>query len=414
MLPARQPRPPASGRSTVKYAVVGAGYTGLAAARRLSELDPDAEIAVLEATTIGEGSSARNSGFVSPRDPAIGLSPTQLERAKAINRFATEGFDAMSALMDTHGIDCGLALTGRIKAAATAEGEMIVRGMLEGARQLGAPHAFLDAEAMAERIGSSYYRCGLFTDEGYLVQPAALIRGLADALPAQIRLFENTCVTGLERRGATWELRTPDATITAEYVVLANNAFVKRFGHWRDRLVVIYTYAAITEAMQETDAAALGKMPAWGLLPCHRLGTTVRRVGADRLMVRSLYSYEREMQPDQVHAALTSCFHRRYPALSHIRLEYVWGGTTALTMNGSPAWGRLDDRLYASAGCNGSGIAKGTVLGSRLAEFIVQGDDQKPLRGAYGEASRILPEPFRGIGFAVVSALERRKAGAEM
>ena len=50
------------------------------------------------------------------------------------------------------------------KAAATAEGEKVVRGMFEGARKLGVPHAFLDAQAMAERIGSRYYRCGLFTD----------------------------------------------------------------------------------------------------------------------------------------------------------------------------------------------------------------------------------------------------------
>jgi glycine/D-amino acid oxidase-like deaminating enzyme len=131
-------------------------------------------------------------------------------------------------------------------------------------------------------------------------------------------------------------------------------------------------------------------------------------------MVRSLYSYEREMRPEEVRETLTSCFHRRYPALSHIRLEYVWGGTTALTMNGSPAWGRLDDKLYASAGCNGSGIAKGTVLGRRLAELVVRGDDQKALRTAYGEANWIAPEPFRSIGFGVISAMERRKAGAEM
>ena len=87
LLPPRTPRPPATGQIAVKYAVVGAGYTGLAAARRLAELDPSAEIVVLEATTAGEGSAARNSGFVSPRDiPAAGLSalarpvePTSIE-----------------------------------------------------------------------------------------------------------------------------------------------------------------------------------------------------------------------------------------------------------------------------------------------------------------------------------------------
>jgi glycine/D-amino acid oxidase-like deaminating enzyme len=414
MLPSRQPRPPARGDIRVKYAVVGGGYTGFAAARRLAELDPSADIAVLEATTVGEGSSARNSGFTSPRDSAFGLSPADLRKAEAINRFATEGFEALRGLIAAHGIDCGLTLTGRIKAAATEAGERVVRDLLDGARKLGAPHAFLDAKAMETRIGSPYYRCGLFTEEGYLLQPAALIRGLADALPGSVALHERSPVIALERRGGRWELRTPQARIAAEQVVLATNAAVKHFGYLRDRLVVIYTYAAITEAMAEQDAARLGAAPAWGLLPAHRLGTTVRRVGPDRLMVRSLYAYERGLPMERVRAALTGCFNRRYPALSHVKLEHVWGGTTALTMNGSPAWGRLDEGLYASAGCNGSGIAKGTVLGKRLAETIVTGDPQAELRAAYGQASWIAPEPLRIAGFTVLSALERRRAGLEM
>ncbi len=238
------------------------------------------------------------------------------------------------------------------------------------------------------------------------------MRGLADTLPAGVRLHENSPVLSLERQ-AGWTLRTPDATIEAPIAILATNAAVKHFGYWRDGLVTIYTYAAITEAMSAGDAARLGA-PAWGLLPAHRLGTTVRRVGADRHMVRSLYAYEKPLDPAEVRSALADCFHRRYPALTHVKLEHVWGGTTALTMNGSPRWGRLDEGLYASAGCNGSGVVKGTVLGKRLAEMIVTGDPQEELQQVYGSANRIAPEPFRTIGFRVISALERRKAGAEM
>jgi glycine/D-amino acid oxidase-like deaminating enzyme len=115
-----------------------------------------------------------------------------------------------------------------------------------------------------------------------------------------------------------------------------------------------------------------------------------------------------------VRQELEACFRRRYPALSHVGLEHVWGGTTALTMNGSPSWGRLDDGLYASAGCNGSGIVKGTVLGGHLAELIAGKRDQSEIEAAYGEANWIAPEPFRTIGFNVISTRERRKAGLEM
>jgi glycine/D-amino acid oxidase-like deaminating enzyme len=412
MLPARAPNPPATGAMRVKYAVVGAGFTGLAAARRLHELDPMGEIVVLEAITVGEGSSARNSGFANPRDTAFGLSPEDVRRGEALNGYAAEGFGWLVALMEQHGFECELSLTGRITAAATEAGEAKVRSLLEGARLQKVPHAHLDAAELKEIIGSGYYRSGFRSEEGYLLQPAKLIRGLADALPAAIRLHENSPVLRIEK-SKTWEITTPDARISADVIVMAANASIKHFGYLRDRVVTIYTYAGITEAMSEADAAQLGSAAEWGLLPAHRLGTTVRRVGADRLMVRSLYSYEQGLPADVVRQQLTSCFHRRYPALRHVGLEYVWGGTTGLTMNGAPNWGKFDDNLYGFAGCNGSGVVKGTVLGKRLAEAIC-GTPQAELEGAYGRANWIAPEPFRSIGFTVVSAIERRKASLEM
>lgn len=413
LLPPRTPRRPAEGRITARVAVVGAGYTGLAAARRLAEADPSAEIVVLEATDCGQGSAARNSGFASPRDIPASAAAADIAHTAALNRLTEEGFAWLEAICAAHGIDCGLRRAGRIKAAATAAGAEKVRALAQAARELGVAHAVLDTEALHARIGTRYYRTGVFTEEGHLLNPAALIQGLADALPPQVRLHEHSPVLALER-GAGWVLRTARAEIHAETVVLATNAAVKHFGWLRDRLVTIHTYAALTEAMRPQDAAQLGCMADWGVLPAHRLGTTVRRVGAERLMVRSLYAYEASLPGAQVRAALTACFHRRYPTLSHLKLEHVWGGTTALTMNGSPFWGQLAPGLYASAGCNGAGIVKGTLLGKRLAELIAGHGPQEDVTRAYGTANRIAPEPFRRIGFHIVSAIERRRAGAEM
>ena len=412
LLPPRRPTQPAAGAHTAKYAVIGAGYTGLAAARRLSELDPAAKIIVLEASTAGEGSAARNSGFVSPRDIPTGTSQADLRSTEALNRFSEEGFAWLLTLMERHGIDCGLRLTGRIKGAATDAGAAIVRTMRDTAAALGVAHDYLDRDAMEARIGSRYYQCGLFTGEGYLLQPAALIQGLADALPDNATLHENSPVTGLRRSGK-WRVRTNAAEITADIVVLATNAAVKNFGYLRDRLVTIYTYAAISAALAGSEQLHLGSMDHWGLLPSHRLGTTVRRVGVDRLMVRSLYGYERPLPPEQVQATLLSCFHRRYPSLPHVGLDHVWGGTTALTINGAPAWGQIGDQLYTSAGCNGAGIVKGTVLGKRLAEHITGQNHHNDVRDAFGTASWVAPEPFRTIGFRIASAIGRRRAGLE-
>ena len=415
MLPARQVRPHATGAIRVKYLVIGAGYTGLAAARRLHELDPDHQIAVLEGSVIGEGSSARNSGFMTPRDSKIGLSIAEMPRAEKLNAFCEEGFDYLKAIMAAGQFDADLVRSGRVTAAATDLGSKKIQSMHEGARAHGFDHHYLQRADLKEFIGSSYYQCGLRIEEGYLMQPAKLIRGLADTLPVQVSLYENSIVQNVEEadQGSSWTIRTATATIKADIVIFATNAAIKQFGYWRDRLVTIYTYAGITAEMDANDAANLGK-PVWGVLPAHRLGTTVRRVGENRLMVRSLYAYEKPLDDGAVRLALAGCFHRRYPMLTHIPLDYVWGGTTALTMNGSPMWGQIKKGLYGSAGCNGSGVVKGTVLGKRLAEMVVTGNPQQDLQAVYGQANWIAPEPFRTVGFHAVSAYERRKASLEM
>ncbi len=412
LLPPRAPRAPAQGEIRARYAVIGAGYTGLAAARRLAELDSGAEIVVLEGSRVGEGSSARNSGFAAKFDSKAGLSTQEAERADRLNHFTREGFAYLEQAMTEGGFSCDLEKTGRILAAATELGEQKVRATLDGARIHGVEATFLDRAAIEARIGSAYYRTGVRTEEGFLLQPAALIRGLADALPANVRLFEDSPILAVDGEGPR-VARTAQARVKADVVIFAANSAIKTFGYWRDGLVTIYTYAGLTEALAEADLARLG-VPAWGVLPAHRLGSTLRRVGANRLMIRSLYAYEAPIPSPEAARALKARLDRRYPHLAHARLEYVWGGVTALTMNGSPRWGRLGEGLYGSAGCNGAGIVKGTVLGKRLAEMIVTGDPQEALRAAYGSADRIAPEPLRGIGFRVISAIERRKAGAEM
>ena len=414
LLPSRTPQPSAAGRVRAKYAVVGAGYTGLAAARRLAELAPSESVIVLEGGQIDEGSSARNSGFMTPRDSKIGLSVKDLPRAEQVNAFSQEGFDYLMAIMEQAGFSIDLHLSGRITAAATDQGRAKIEAMRSGAETHGFAHRYLSREALSTMIGTSYYQCGLKIDDGFLMQPAKLVRGLAASLPAQVKLYEQSPVLELApaARGMGWRLRTPQAEIEAEQVVLATNAAIKAFGFWRDRLVTIYTFAGMTGPMRPEEISTLG-VPVWGVLPAHRLGTTVRRVDDSRLMVRSLYAYEAPLPADQVEKALTSCFHRRYPHLSHVPLPLVWGGTTALTMNGAPMWGQISKGLYASAGCNGSGVVKGTVLGKRLAESIVTGDPQEALQAAYGRASWVAPEPFRRIGFYAVSAYESRKAALE-
>lgn len=413
LLPPRTPRAVLGRDISVDFAIIGAGYTGLAVARRLREINPDASIAVLEATTIGEGSSARNSGFtgshVLPRTATMEMA----EKAKLQSGFFTEAFDWLMGIIRDNKIECDLVQAGSIRGAATERGEASLRRVEEVAKANKLPHTIMDREDIHHCIGSPYYRFGIHMQDTWLLQPAALIRGLADALPQSIDLYENTPITALRSENG-WVLETPGSVIKCKSLALANNGFISKFGYLKSRMATIYTYAAVTEAISDDRVSALGESAAWGLLPSHRLGTTLRRIGKNRVMVRSLYAHESEIDQKLATEELHQRFERRWPDLKDVQFEYVWGGTTAFTMNGSPWWGKLDDHLYASGGCNGSGIVKGTMLGRHLAELMLGQGDHDIMATSMGTASWIAPEPLRSIGFQIISSLESRKAGLEM
>lgn len=123
---------------SVDYAIIGAGYTGLAAARRLHEHDPQARIAVLEATEVGEGSSARNSGFTSPEVLPRNQTLEGAAKAKSQTGLVREAFDWLTDIIERHEIVCDIQRVGAIRAAATEAGEASLRKVLAVANTMDA------------------------------------------------------------------------------------------------------------------------------------------------------------------------------------------------------------------------------------------------------------------------------------
>jgi glycine/D-amino acid oxidase-like deaminating enzyme len=248
------------------------------------------------------------------------------------------------------------------------------------------------------------------------VQPAALIRGLADNLPNNVDLFEETPALSLDRLADGWRVACPEGSIEAPQVILANNAFARELGAGlRARLAVMYTYAGLTAPLPAAALAQLGQEADWGLLPAHRLGTTLRRTVDGRLLVRSYYGYEREEDNARVALRLRGCLIRRFPALEldpAQPFEHVWGGATGFTYNGAPLWGQVAPGLWVSAGCNGGGVVKGTLFGTLLARRAM-GESVPDVTELFGRASWMPPEPLRHLGFAMMAALEQRSAGLE-
>ena len=420
-LPALSAPAPAAGAITADYAVIGAGFAGLAAARRLGELVPERAIALIEAGRIGNNAAGRCSGFAI--DQAHNIRAKNFadsldhERAQiALNR---SGQDYLRQAVREQGIDCDWREEGKIHGAASVHGEDMLAAYSRNLDLLEAPYEALDAAQLRETCGTSFYTSGLFTPGTILLQPAALVRGLAATLPENVSVYEDSPVVSVDY-GKPHRLHTTGATVSAQTLVLTNNGFGAGFGFYRQHMVPISTYASLTRVLTAEEAARLGGRESWGIIPADPFGTSVRRTADGRILIRNIYTYSRSFNPSEAQREWARARHRRsfenrFPMLADMPFDYTWGGPMALSRNGAPIFGKLADGVHGSLICNGVGIARGTICGKLLAEDLC-GEDSELLRimHAAGRPNRNPPAPLLGLGVRLDFARRRARAGREL
>lgn len=404
-MPRREANPSLQHDIEVDVAIIGAGWTGIAAAKRWHELAPTDAITLLDSSEIGEGNPGRNSGFLLQIALAEDANPRQIERMAQCNELSGETMAQIVAEVQQSGHQEDLQRAGTYRAAASRIGLKSLnkyRAFLEAARL---PFEELNRHALRERLGTDFYQQGLYSPDCYLAQPAAVIRALAAQLPNDIQLYENTPALSLKNAQGGWRVTTPNGNVTCRKLMLANNAFSKELGVGGSRLVAMYTFAGLTPVLGDEQLAGLGTDTNWGLLPTHRLGSTLRRTVDGRLLIRSMYGYEKEHSKHRIEVELAKRVHRRFPALANTEFEHVWGGAVGFTLNGGALWGEAKPGLFVSAGCNGGGTVKGTLLG-RLLVDKAHGMNVPDVPKLFGRASWIPPEPLRTIGFHIASTVE--------
>jgi glycine/D-amino acid oxidase-like deaminating enzyme len=413
MLPSRVIEPALSADMSVDTAIIGAGYTGISAAKRMHELAPSDEIAIIDSSQIGEGNPGRNSGFLLEIALANDADPSQLDRMRQCNKLIAASLGKIVKAVESSSIDCQLKRMGTYRGAAGKQGLKSLHQYAAFLEAAQLPYQDLNRSEMEQNLGTQFYQRGLYSPHCYLAQPAALIRCLADELPNKVHLFENTPAISLKQSGGRWLIKTANGEISAKKVILANNAFAKSLGIGKSQLVAMYTYAGITPVLDPAILQTLGSDTSWGLLPSHRLGSTLRKTEDGRLLVRCLYAYEKEVNSALVLRELSRNLVRRFPQLVNIEPEHIWGGAVGFTMNGGAVFGEVKPGLFVSAGCNGGGVVKGSLFGELLAD-LANGQPVPDISALFGKASWMPPEPIRSLGFKLISGLERFRGQAEI
>lgn len=431
ILPARERGRALAWETDCDFLVVGAGFAGLAAARRLRQLEPAAKITILEAHAVASGPAGRNSGFM------IDL-PHALSRG-AYGSGGEHAYDLRHIRMNRAAIafaaDCASSYEfpagtfdpcGKVNAAAGPVGERQNRDYAGHLDALGEPYEMLDAAAMRALCGSDYYRGGLRTPGTALIQPALYVRSLADALVERegCELYEHSPVRELRRDGAYWRATTTAGEVKARCVILAVNGLVETFGYYRHRLMHINLYASMTRALTDDEVAALGGAATWGFTPADPIGSTVRKIvdpdGHARIVIRNRCTYEPSLELPSDRLARVArdhdrTFAARFPALAGIEMEYRWSGRLCLSRNDVWALGRLDEGLYSACCQNGLGTTRGTIAGIVAAEQAAEfsGASLMPDYAPEPPPQRLLPEPFMTLGARAVIRLRERRAGRE-
>jgi len=407
--------------------VIGAGFAGLSAARRLAELHPTDRIVVLDACRVAEGPSGRNSGFMIdvPHDLSsddYGGNTENDHRQIRLNRAAIDY--AMQAKEQWQMSDEAIVASGKINGAITARGVAHNQAYANHLQQLSEPFERLDAQAMHEVTGTRCYIEGLYSPGTVMLQPALYTRNLADGIESnRVQIFENSPVTSLEKLAGTWLAKSPAGSVNAPRVILTVNGHLQSFGFYQHHLVHVFTYGSMTRSLTDNEKRALGGKDNWALTPADPLGTTVRRIsgtGGDRIVIRNRATYDpslsvNDQRVDAVGKVHDKSFANRFPMLNNVAMEYRWGGRLCLSLNSVPVFGEIDNNLFAACCQNGLGTAKGTIAGKLIAE-LASCNNSALLEDQLADTgpTRLPPAPIARVGASIRLKWGEFRAGKEL
>jgi glycine/D-amino acid oxidase-like deaminating enzyme len=404
ILPPRTAKPALENHSTADWLVLGAGYAGLAAARRLAENRPDEKIVVLDATEAGLNASGRNSGFGIDLPHIVGTLE-ELDGSRKYMNLARAALGYLEKSVKEHKINCDWSKDGKYQTASSARGEKeLLEPFAKELDALGEPFTWVNAAGCKEKLGTSHFHSAIYTPGCILMNPAGLTAGLADSLPSNVELYENAPVTEIEYQNGVLA-QTPTGSVRAPRMILAVNGWVNRFGFYKSKLMPMAAHASLSRPLTVEERAACGVEKPWGVTPANAfVSITMRYTNDHRILIREGIGYcpaqkigENERQAlAKRHKRL---FDKRFPMLPAVEMEHIWSGFVSMARNGSPGFGQVAPNIWTAVCQNAVGVTKGTVAGLLAADMAC--GIVNPLihdMQSLGTPNAFPPRPFMDVG----------------
>jgi glycine/D-amino acid oxidase-like deaminating enzyme len=366
--------PPADERlpSGVDVLIVGAGYTGLSAARETAAAGRST--LVLDAGPLGAGCSSRNGGQVAYSIKPSFKSLTAKLGAQLAFRICREGLDAVTYLraLATQHLDCGWRDAGCFFGAHTAKHfEEMVRDAENQPRGLEQRIVVVPKAEQCGEIDSGFYQGGCVYPDDASVDPTRLLLALLRrARDAGASVVDRTPATAVSSTRDGFEVLTPRGIVRARQVLLATNGHSGPLSPWhRRRVIPIGSYQIATEP--------LGADRVRKLIPRGRNIVDSRRVvvyfrpstDGERIIFGGRAALA-EKDPLACVARLRQMMERIFPQLKAVRVSHAWVGWVAYTFDTLPHLGRHDGIYYCMGYC-GQGVPLAPYFGQRIGQQML-------------------------------------------
>ena len=352
-------------------AIIGAGYTGLAAARQLARAG--ASVVVLERERAGWGASSRSGGQVLTGlklDPATLVARFGESRARDLFKVSLDSIAALERLIAGEAIECDYHRTGHVQAACKPSHFDAFRDEQALLARVFDHHVnVVPAAEQRSEIGTDAYFGVMVDERSGALNPAQYVDQLrVAACRAGAVIVEDTSVTGASRLGSRWRVTTSRGALDAGELLVATNGYTDEATPWlQRRFVPIGSYIVATERLPPDEIATIlprGRMAfdSKHFLHYYRLSRDHRLLFGGRARFTRPTAETTRRSAELLRRQMVSIF----PSLASARIEYAWSGNVAFTRDQLPHAGRLDGAYYAGGYC-GHGIAMATYLGELIA-----------------------------------------------
>ena len=404
-----------------EWLIIGAGYTGLSAARKLGQLYPNQKVLLVDAQLAGEGASSRNSGYLVDTTLNDGFtSNKELENYKKKADIYKIGIEAVKKFIKEYQVDCDWNECGKYFASSKSEDKDILENFSDTLSKLGFEHNLLFNKELTKKLGTNFYNIALYTKGGILLHPGKLVRAMIDTLPENVNLFENSSLLNWKKVNSTINCDFKNGSVKTKKIIFATNGFLKSLGIKTNYNFPITLTASMTRPLTDKEFISIGEPKEWGVLPVRPMGATIRLTKDRRILIRNTAEVHNPYKMSKAELEKRSIkqkigIKKRFPQLPNDIIQSTWSGIVSRTRNSSQIFEKIDDNIFVAGCYNGSGIGVGTLFGEQIAiKASNEHTNEIETIEARSKPTWLPPQPFLDIGVKVRLMYERLRAESEI